>query len=36
MEGNKESFARLMRDAEFRKLAVEHLLQRVYGVLRKG
>lgn len=34
MEGNEEIFGKLMRDGEFRKLAVEHLLCKVYGVLR--
>jgi type I restriction enzyme R subunit len=35
MEGNEEIFGRLMGDGEFRRLAVEHLLNRVYGALRQ-
>ncbi|HTQ53177.1 MAG TPA: type I restriction endonuclease [Bryobacteraceae bacterium] len=35
MEGNEEIFGKLMGDSEFRKLAVEHLLHKVYGALRK-
>ena len=34
MEGNEEIFGKLMSDAEFRKLAVEHLLHKVYGALK--
>ncbi|OGB28321.1 MAG: type I restriction endonuclease subunit R [Burkholderiales bacterium RIFCSPLOWO2_12_FULL_61_40] len=34
MEGNEEIFGKLMGDGEFRKLAVEHLLHKVYGALR--
>jgi type I restriction enzyme R subunit len=34
MEGNEEIFGKLMSDAEFRKLAVEHLLQKVYSALK--
>jgi len=34
MEGNEEIFGKLMSDGEFRKLAVEHLLHKVYGVLK--
>jgi type I restriction enzyme R subunit len=33
MEGNEEIFGKLMADGEFRKLAVEHLLHKVYGAL---
>jgi type I restriction enzyme R subunit len=33
MEGNEEIFGKIMSDTEFRKLAVEHLLQKVYGSL---
>jgi type I restriction enzyme R subunit len=36
MEGNEEIFSKLMADGEFRKLAVEHLLHKVYGALKKG
>jgi hypothetical protein len=35
MDGNEEIFGKLMSDAEFRKLAVEHLLKRVYDQLKK-
>lgn len=35
MDGNEEIFGRLMADGDFRRLAVEHLLNRVYGELRK-
>ena len=35
MEGNEEIFGKLMADGEFRKLAVEHLLHKVYGALKK-
>jgi type I restriction enzyme R subunit len=34
MEGNEEIFSRLMGDGEFRKLALEHLLHKVYGALK--
>jgi type I restriction enzyme, R subunit len=34
MEGNDEIFGKLMADGEFRKLAIEHLLHRVYNTLR--
>jgi len=34
MEGNEEIFGKLMSDGEFRKLAVEHLLHKVYGALK--
>ncbi|MGL4576914.1 MAG: type I restriction enzyme subunit R domain-containing protein, partial [Burkholderiaceae bacterium] len=34
MEGNEEIFGKLMADGEFRKLAVEHLLHKVYAALR--
>ncbi|MDO8891745.1 MAG: type I restriction endonuclease [Sulfurimicrobium sp.] len=34
MEGNEEIFGKLMGDGEFRKLAVEHLLHKVYGALK--
>lgn len=34
MEGNEEIFGKLMGDGEFRRLAVEHLLHKVYGVLK--
>lgn len=35
MEGNEEIFSRLMGDGEFRKLALEHMLHKVYGALKK-
>ena len=35
MEGNEEIFGKLMSDGEFRRLAVEHLLHKVYGSLKK-
>ena len=35
MEGNEEIFGKLMADGEFRKLAVEHLLHKVYEALKK-
>ena len=34
MEGNEEIFGKLMGDGEFRKLALEHLLHKVYGALK--
>jgi len=34
MDGNEEIFGKLMGDGEFRKLAVEHLLHKVYGALK--
>ena len=36
MDGNEEIFGKLMSDPEFRKLAVEHLLNRVYGALQNS
>jgi type I restriction enzyme M protein len=33
-DGNEEIFGKLMADGEFRKLAVEHLLHKVYRALR--
>ena len=36
MEGNEEIFGKLMSDGEFRKLAVEHLLHKVYGALKNA
>jgi type I restriction enzyme, R subunit len=35
MDGNEEIFGKLMSDGEFRKLAVEHLLHRVYDSLKR-
>lgn len=35
MEGEEEIFGELMADGEFRELAVEHLLNKVYGGLMK-
>ena len=35
MEGNEEIFGKLMADSEFRKLAVEHMLHKVYGALKQ-
>ncbi len=34
MEGNEEIFGKLMADGEFRKLALEHLLEKVYRALK--
>jgi type I restriction enzyme R subunit len=34
MEGNEEIFGKLMSDGEFRKLAVEYMLHRVYNQLK--
>lgn len=34
MEGNEEIFGKLMSDGEFRKLAIEHLLHKVYQTLK--
>jgi type I restriction enzyme, R subunit len=36
MEGNEEIFGKLMADAEFRKLASEHLLHKVYHALTQS
>jgi len=33
MEGNEEIFSRLMSDEEFRKMASEHLLHKVYSTI---
>ena len=35
MDGNEEIFSKLMADGEFRKLAVEHLLHKIYKALKK-
>jgi type I restriction enzyme R subunit len=35
MDGNEDIFNKLMSDGEFRKLALEHLLHRVYGELKQ-
>jgi type I restriction enzyme, R subunit len=35
MEGNEEIFGKLMADGEFRKIAVVHLMKRVYGALKR-
>lgn len=35
MEGNEEIFVKLMADGEFRKLATEHLLSKIYGALKR-
>lgn len=35
MEGNEEIFGKIMADGEFRSLAVEHLLSKIYRVLRQ-
>ena len=35
MEGNEEIFGKLMADGDFRKIAVLHLMKRVYEALRK-
>ena len=34
MEGNEEIFGRIMSDGEFRSLAIEHLLSKVYEALK--
>jgi type I restriction enzyme R subunit len=34
MEGNEDIFGKLMSDTEFRKMAVEHLLHKVYSALK--
>ncbi len=36
MEGNEEIFGKLMSDGEFRKVAVEHLLGKVYRAFNQG
>ena len=36
MEGNEDIFGRLMADSEFRRLAVEHLLGKVYAQLKRS
>jgi type I restriction enzyme R subunit len=35
MDGNEEIFGKLMADGEFRKLAVDDLLNKVYRALKK-
>ena len=35
MEGNEEIFGKLMKDGDFRDMASEHLLKKVYKVLRE-
>lgn len=35
MDGNEEIFGKLMGNEEFRKLAVEHILRKVYGALKR-
>ena len=35
MEGNEEIFGKLMADGEFRKLAMEHMLAKVYGAINR-
>lgn len=35
MDGNEEIFGKLMADGDFRKLAVEYMLHKVYGALRQ-
>lgn len=34
MDGNEDIFGKLMSDGEFRRLAMEHLLHKVYGALK--
>jgi type I restriction enzyme R subunit len=34
MDGNEDIFGKLMSDGEFRRLAMEHLLHKVYGALQ--
>jgi len=36
MEGNEEIFSKLMGGGEFRKMALEHMLHKVYGALKKS
>lgn len=36
MEGNEDIFGKLMSDGDFRKLALEHLLKRVYQGFNRG
>ena len=36
MDGNEDIFGKLMSDGEFRRLAMEHLLHKVYGALKGG
>lgn len=36
MDGNEEIFGKLMSDGEFRQLAMEYLLHKVYGALKQG
>lgn len=36
MEGNEEIFGKLMSDSEFRKVASEHLLRKVYKAIKDG
>ncbi|WP_349741173.1 type I restriction endonuclease subunit R [Roseateles cavernae] len=36
MEGNEEIFGKLMSDGEFRRLALEHLLGKVYAAFKHG
>ncbi len=33
--GNEDIFSKLMGDGEFRKLALEHLMHKVYKLLRR-
>jgi len=35
MDGNEEIFGKLMADGDFRKLAVEYMLHKVYGALKQ-
>ena len=34
MDGNEDIFGKLMSDGEFRRLAMEHMLHKVYGALK--
>lgn len=36
MEGNEEIFSKLMSDEEFRKMASEHLLHKVYSSINQN
>jgi len=36
MEANEGIFGKLMANSEFRKLTVEYLLHKVYGVFKNG
>jgi type I restriction enzyme R subunit len=35
MDGNEEIFGKLMSDGEFRQMAMDYLLHKVYGALKE-